>query len=280
MPLNDTYRSGGAAATNALFDFLAEREARRRQDMLDEITKSTASRQDKVARGQLDLQREQLTSLQEQRQAAADLNRQKKALGVIGMLSPESTVDADTADVIRQGGFGYGLRLFLTSCANRLRTSTPARSTHAPSIAARQSADDLQEVLMERLENASAGSGFFEHSGATPHRHRPSTALCCPVAPSFPYRSSRGRSVVGRRSVDVVNDDCVQRNTPSFQPKSQLLDSLERRCGIRLVRRWRVGRSGYYHLGKPEGREFHSKPINASQPGVIYDRAIHSIGEQ
>ena len=101
-----SFNSPGAAATSSLFDFLAEREARKRQDMLDEITKSTASRQDEVARGQLDVQREQLTSLQEQRQAAADLSRQKKALGVIGMLSPDSTVDADTADVIKQGGFG------------------------------------------------------------------------------------------------------------------------------------------------------------------------------
>lgn len=40
--------------------------------------------------------------------------------------------------------------------------------THAPSSRARQSADgrahanELQEVLMERLENASAGPGFFK----------------------------------------------------------------------------------------------------------------------
>jgi hypothetical protein len=34
--------------------------------------------------------------------------------------------------------------------------------TQAPSSRARQSADELQEVLMERLENASAGPGFFE----------------------------------------------------------------------------------------------------------------------
>lgn len=34
--------------------------------------------------------------------------------------------------------------------------------TQAPSSRARKSADDLQEVLMERLENASAGPGFFE----------------------------------------------------------------------------------------------------------------------
>ena len=34
--------------------------------------------------------------------------------------------------------------------------------TTAPSSRARQSADDLQEVLMERLENASAGPGIFE----------------------------------------------------------------------------------------------------------------------
>jgi hypothetical protein len=53
--------------------------------MLDEITRSAAARQDEVARGALDVQREQLTSLQKQRQAAADLNRQKKALGVIGI---------------------------------------------------------------------------------------------------------------------------------------------------------------------------------------------------
>ena len=32
--------------------------------------------------------------------------------------------------------------------------------TQAPSSRARKSADDLQEVLMERLENASAGPGF------------------------------------------------------------------------------------------------------------------------
>ena len=58
-----SFQSPGAAATNSLFDFLREREARRRQDMLDEITKSTAARQDEVARGALDVQREQLASV-------------------------------------------------------------------------------------------------------------------------------------------------------------------------------------------------------------------------
>jgi hypothetical protein len=106
MPQNDTYRNPGAAATGALFDFLRDREARQRQAMLDSLTQSTAARQDEVARANLDLQREQMEGLREQRLAAADLNRQKKAIGVIGMMQPGAAVDTSTADVIRQGGFG------------------------------------------------------------------------------------------------------------------------------------------------------------------------------
>ena len=72
---------GAAAATNSLFDFLREREARRRQDFLDEITKSTATRQDEVAHGALEVQREQMERLHEQHMAAADLNREIAAEG-------------------------------------------------------------------------------------------------------------------------------------------------------------------------------------------------------
>ena len=88
MPLNDQFVSPGAAATSALLEFLADHEAKQRQAMLDEITKSTASRQDEVARGQLAVYQETLLSLKERREAGAELNRQMRALGVIAMLSP------------------------------------------------------------------------------------------------------------------------------------------------------------------------------------------------
>ena len=71
-----SFASPGAAATNSLFDFLREREASRRQAMLDEMTQTTAARQDEVARGALDVQREQMEGLREQPVGAADLNRE------------------------------------------------------------------------------------------------------------------------------------------------------------------------------------------------------------
>ena len=60
-----SFSSPGAAATSALFDFLREREARRRQDFLDEVTRSTATRQDDSPAN-----REQMEGLREQRVAA------------------------------------------------------------------------------------------------------------------------------------------------------------------------------------------------------------------
>ena len=115
----------GAAAASALFDFLADHEANQRQAMLDEITKSTAARQDEVARANLELQREQMAGLREQREAAADLNRQKKALGVVGTLMPDAAIDAETADIIRQGGLALSSTRHKARCSERRRLDLP-----------------------------------------------------------------------------------------------------------------------------------------------------------
>ena len=52
--------------------------------------------------------------------------------------------------------------------------------TTAPSSRARQSADDLQEVLMKRLENASAGPGIFERLAGYA---APAAAICGATLP-------------------------------------------------------------------------------------------------
>jgi hypothetical protein len=179
-----SFHSPGAAATNSLFDFLAEREARRRQDMLDEITKSTASRQDEVARGQLDLQREQLTSLQEQRQAAAELSRQKKALGVIGMLSPDSNVDADTADVIKQGGFGSLIR----EAQSSVQRDTP----NGPADDPRSWVDPTSVSTFAGTPQQQALRRFIEDPNTTPEQRAFMEARLAAGDENLPYQLFQG----------------------------------------------------------------------------------------
>src|SRR5262245_6141249 len=106
MPLNDRFYNPGSAATNALLDFLTQREATRRQAFLDDLKRQEFEQQKRATDQRIELDREQAAGLREQREAAADLNRQKKALGVMTMLEPDATIGAGTADTIREGGFG------------------------------------------------------------------------------------------------------------------------------------------------------------------------------
>jgi hypothetical protein len=119
MPI-DKFVSPGAMATEAIFQALADREARRRQEMLDTITRqkgdddhTRAQRENQMAFEQLAIQqqnaalaREQAEGLKAQREAQAEATRQKRALGVIATLNPEQNIDPETAKTIREGGMG------------------------------------------------------------------------------------------------------------------------------------------------------------------------------
>src|SRR5262245_3700567 len=105
MPLNDRFYNPGSAATNALLDFLTQREATKRQAFLDDLKRQEFEQQKRATDQRIELDREQAAGLREQREAAAELNRQKKALGVMTMLEPDASIGAGTADTIREGGF-------------------------------------------------------------------------------------------------------------------------------------------------------------------------------
>ena len=152
--------------------------------MLDDITKSTAARQDEVARGQLDLQREQLASLQEQRQAAAELSRQKRALGVIGTLTPDANIDPEAADIIRQGGLG--------SLVRETQGSVQRDAPSGPADDPRSWIDSTTATTFAGTPQQQALRGFINDPNTTPEQRAYMEARLAAGDENLPYQLFQG----------------------------------------------------------------------------------------
>lgn len=85
MPKFD-FVSPGAAATNELTKIMAEREAKKRQDMLDAITQQTASRNDQI-------QRANLSMMEDQKAQALEKAKQDSAAQVLNVAGVEPGAD-------------------------------------------------------------------------------------------------------------------------------------------------------------------------------------------
>jgi hypothetical protein len=95
--------SPGAAAVDELQRVLAEREAKRQQDFLNNITMQREKRNDEV-------QRAQMESLTEQRDVMNQGRKLEQAKSIAGMMTPTQDVDPDTAQTLREGGLGILIR--------------------------------------------------------------------------------------------------------------------------------------------------------------------------
>jgi hypothetical protein len=196
MPLNERFYNPGAAATGALFDFLADREVKQRQALVDQAAQDQQAwenqfrtqQQDQAAQtaqANMRLQQEQAASLREQREAAAALNAQKRALGVIGMMQPGAAVDADTAGIVREGGFGSLLQ-------------TPGVVAGMPREADAAVADEVDSALLASDPNALRTDPTFR---GTPQQMALQQFLADPSVPTSVRQYLAARSAAGDENI-------------------------------------------------------------------------------
>lgn len=98
-------RGAGAHISAALKQFMVEQEARRRQEMLDELTFDREARLKDQHAQQMELGRSQLESIDEQRRSQAEQRNTEIAKTVAGTLVP-GVIDATAAEALRRGHMG------------------------------------------------------------------------------------------------------------------------------------------------------------------------------
>lgn len=91
-------------ASDALQQALIDEQVRRRQAMLDQFSLDDRRERAMDRRQGRKIQDENLSSLKEQRTAAAEKSKQDRAKGVAELLSPDAELDANTEQVLADGG--------------------------------------------------------------------------------------------------------------------------------------------------------------------------------
>src|SRR4051812_3373698 len=113
MPYNGNrydFTSPGGDASDALLEFLAKREAEKRQAMLDALTAKEQQARDEDRRTNREIQKENLEISRTTRQAAADKAKQDRATGIAKQLPQNAELDPDTARVLTDGGLSALLK--------------------------------------------------------------------------------------------------------------------------------------------------------------------------